>query len=109
MKNVLRLLLPLVLMLGFAGVAVAQEDCPGGSCDPFVQSPDPDATLTANAFHCSVKGSNGGLCVDCVQSRTQTNQMWCQTVGQSAKCQCDTVKCPAGQANSTSGSCTYYP
>ena len=111
MKSVLRILLPMVLILGYAAPAVPQI-----YDDNLQYMPVPDdwellgAGGSANVYYCSAKGSWGGSCIDCTVPRDKpTASPSCTSVYYSASCNCDGLKCSTGKSGATTGSCNYQP
>ena len=106
MKNVLRVLLPVMLMLVLP--AAAQYDPCGvfrdQYCNPIVENPDDMSSggSAAKVYYCSAKGSWGGACADCLTGSNGTSG--CGLVQWAAYCKCD-APCKADKT----GSCTYQP
>lgn len=113
-----RLLLPAIIIFGFATAAVAQIS--GGPCsnDPscgeqyLVVDPNWDQLGTAaNVNSCTAYAQFGNTCIDCVipfmPRAGQPTGPSCQLVTYSAFCSCDGTKCSSGQSGAVTGSCTY--
>jgi hypothetical protein len=104
-KMVLRLLLPMVLVAGFAAPAAPQiADGYGYDLQIYYLYVPSDwdelgaSGSSAKVYYCSAKGSWGGSCADCVTTSKGTKV--CGNVYVSASCQCDS-NC------SVTGSCSY--
>jgi hypothetical protein len=104
MKNVLRVLAPVILTLVFATPAAPQVNYDEQLQYLFVP-PDWDQLgaggSSAKVYYCSAKGSWGGSCADCVT--TSDGRSTCANVYISAHCKCDA---PCKADNST---CNYQP
>ena len=105
MKNVLRVLLPAILILGFASTAAPQWGDPDMGTQYLYVPPDWDQLgaggSSARVYYCSAKGSWGGSCADCVT--TSDGRSTCANVYISAHCKCD-APCKADNS-----SCSYQP
>jgi len=114
MVKLVRVLLPAILVLGFAATAAAQED-PGGHGDIQYVYVDPNWDQmgggSANVTSCSAYHSQGGFCVDCTRPVNprpgQSSGPSCNSVEYSASCNCDAGKCSTGVTGATTGWCTY--
>src|SRR5882724_6590937 len=93
MKSVLRVLLPVILVLGFASTAAPQFLPPDGDTGTqYLYVPSDWESVgaggsSAKVYYCSAKGSWGGSCADCVT--TSRGAKVCGNVYVSAACQCD--------------------
>jgi hypothetical protein len=119
MTKLIRILLPAILVLGFATAAAAQlgGPCSGDSgCLPQNVYVDPNwdqMGTGANVTSCDAYRQFNGSCIDCVipfaPRPGQPTGPSCQSVTYSASCTCDGTKCSTGQPGAVSGSCTYHP
>ena len=112
MARLVRIVLPAILVLGFATAAAAQ----GPSYDDLLQSmyvpPDWDQLGGgANVNSCTAYAQFGNTCIDCVipflPRPGQPTGPSCQQVTYSASCSCDGTKCSSDKPGAVTGSCTY--
>jgi hypothetical protein len=116
MTKLLRVLLPAILILGFAASAAAQVSGPcgdSGCLQNVYVPPDWDQLGTAaKVTSCDAYRQFNGNCIDCtvpLEPRPgQPTGPSCNPSYQSASCSCDTALCTASKPGAVSGACTYH-
>src|SRR5438034_5619900 len=108
------LLLPAILILGFAAPATPQWGSPDDGTQYLYVPPDWDQLGGggANVTSCDAYRQFGGYCMDCTipfaPRPGQATGPSCNRAEYSASCNCDSGKCSSGTNGMVSGSCTYH-